>query len=126
MTCEEEGITYYLQSPKDHQKVCVIGIKRYAGLYCFDCNASLLTRGEDYARESTKWHGEKCVLCNKNEKNIDDCACFDWIMARHRLEYPRFSLYEVVDEYGVMCTLPEFYEKIVKACPIQFYDRITH
>lgn len=126
---------------------CCIGVKRYGGLYCQHCEISLLQEGEESARYAGKVHYEKCPLCDANivdgpgeiatpsvvnggdatldvTSPVGECMCFDWMMAPHRLDQRKFRNRTVVDSYGTAFDVAFFLEKIVGACPVQFYDKI--
>lgn len=87
---EETGLLYSLLLDDREQ---LIGIKRYAGAFCFRCNASLLIDGEESGRRAIKQQCDQCPVCGEenigSSSDVIACASFDWIMAPHLL--PRKS-----------------------------------
>lgn len=110
----------------------IIGIKRSAGLYCTNCEISLLREGEQFARFSNKSHCDQCPLCNvaldegKQSKRFVQVSCFEWRMAPHRLKQRLLAGFSVVDSYNATRSIADFLSRDVSytACPIQFYDKI--
>ena len=172
---EDAGVAYYLMwtskdggadrttlrggasiAPDDtHQSekafgVC-IGIKRYGGLYCAACDVSLLTDGEEQARNAHRRHYARCPRCdarapsagttaavqssdcsgtvvapttNDERSTVNHCSCFDWLVAPHRLRSANFRDLLVCDEYGNRSSMADFRRYVVDPCTLQFYDRI--
>jgi len=87
---EEAGLSYSLLLD---DRLQLIGIKRYAGAFCFRCNASMLIDGEESGRRAIKQQCDQCPVCGAANvgasSDIIACASFDWIMAPHLL--PRKS-----------------------------------
>lgn len=148
-TREETGLQYALVLDDRQQ---LIGVKRFGGFFCYKCNASLLVDGEDTARSAIKHHSSRCPICaaeNGTSADIVPCAAFDWIMAPHLL--PRKSpplagdeqatsaasderarrrrtlakpANSVVDQFGNVFEVEQFWKRVVDPCPIQFYENI--
>lgn len=142
---QEVGISYSLVLDDDRKQL--IGIKRFAGYFCYKCNASLLVDGEEMARDAIKHHHKQCPICaceNGATADIVPCAAFDWIMAPHLLPRKSPPLADdhaadergrrrrtlakpsnaVCDQFGNTFELEHFWKRVVDPCPIQFYDRI--
>lgn len=141
---EEIGLQYSLVLDDRQQ---LIGVKRFAGFFCYKCNASLLVDGEETARNAIKHHSSRCPICaceNGNSADIVPCAAFDWIMAPHLLPRKSPALADdqasdertrrrrtmakpannVVDQFGNVFEVEQFWKRVVDPCPIQFYQNI--
>ena len=132
---EERGIVYRLKDAGDesnNDKIIVVGVKRFGGLYCKHCEISLLREGEQYACLKNKNYFDACPLCDVRLDNGVESgrfvrvSCFEWRIAPHRLHQPRIAKFDVVDSYGGTRSIQDFLAREIAyaACPIKFYDKI--
>lgn len=128
---EERGVSYFVNvlCAENSEKRFCIGVKRYGGLFCKRCEISLLEEGEESARYAGKIHYDKCPLCHtpaitEDVGAVQECMCFDWQMAPHRLAQAKFRNCPIVDSFGNKFMVEFFLNSIVKSCHVQFYDKI--
>jgi len=132
------GTNFYVKGhrhnddPKYH-----IGKRSAAGLYCWDCGATLCVGGESRVHYGGPLY-DKCPICGKarieesleqssagrelgfnkskprKKTGVSSCSSFTWARDIGKIQ-------KIVDEYGTVYTRAEF-EAMLLECPIQFHD----
>lgn len=122
-----------------------IGKRSVAGLYCWDCNLTLCVQGNNGIHNGYSAWYKYCPKCkapqqneylenssvgrelgfNKNKykkkTSVKSCCSFRWAIEKSKLDRIRY----VKDEYDRKFTIKQF-QKILKECPIQYFDSIGH
>lgn len=134
-----------------HKSETFIGKRSAAGLYCWDCNATLCASGKDGVHRGYSHFFSKCSACGGeprkesidegsvglelgfskiNEarpKGVSSCSSFHWHLKREDVQNKcnKELLNEIiVDEYGKKMTGEVFMCMLLCQCPIQFMDLI--
>ena len=140
------GTNYYTLKDKH------IGKRSAAGWYCWDCNVTLCKGGEEEIHIGCKkpnhifctcdWYDD-CPVCHKKtfeegivnssigrelgfnkteykkKTGVTSCSSFRWAIKKEELK----KVKTIKDEYGEKITVGTF-NKILKECPIQYFDSI--
>ncbi len=124
-----------------------IGKRSAAGLYCWDCDETLIIGGKDMIHKGNTGVYDNCPKCGqkktketieessgglelgfgdrynfKRKKGVQTCSSFTWAMGPDNLRDSRKRI--IYDEYGNKYTKKEFFKMVKNTCPVQFYHSI--
>ena len=122
----------------------VIGIKKTAGLFCYDCDVSLCKDVHNIQNPHTEWY-DKCPSCGnrfvktnisqeeivqdlglgkgkpKKKKGIGTCYSFGWYIDKNELDNLSKTKKIIVSEPGnVILTIGQFKKMLKSACSIHY------
>ena len=135
------GTNFYVKGHQNNDEPRYhIGKRSAAGLYCWDCNATLCVGGVIAIHKGEAVWADACPLCGKTpeKENLADsssgrelgfnhnepgkktgvrsCSSFTWARKLGKIR-------KIVDEYGREYTREQF-NKVLEECPIQFYHSL--
>jgi hypothetical protein len=142
---------YSSQVPSDEGPRTHIGKRSAAGLYCWDCNETLVIGGKDAIHTDAGMY-KKCPKCGKapGEKSpftegaaavelgfakprvrrpvgVQSCASFTWAQPEDGViafMQQHLNHAVVIDEYGRISSGETFLEMLECNCPVRFHDSV--
>lgn len=137
---------YYGADGKEYE--LHIGKRSAAGLYCWDCDETLIIGGKSMIHHGNTGVYDTCPRCgqkrgnenmedtsaglelgfSKNKKStqrktgVKTCSSFTW--SKQPSDIAAKDIKYIWDEYGTKYTKKEFFEMITNTCPVQFFHLI--
>lgn len=122
-----------------------IGVKRNAGLYCYDCSISMCQDITKLHTAEAEWY-DRCPKCGgrftktkdeplsdeilgkskkiKKKRGINTCCSFEWYIDEGQLDDLSLRKKTIVSTPGDTLLTAGQFKKILKlSCPIQYYAR---
>ena len=136
------GTNFYI----DKEETKHIGKRSAAGLYCFDCNATLCAGGESEIHQGRSEWLSLCPGCGETAKDeslsnstggielgfnkdttedrqgVRSCCSFSWALKPE--EFFMSQPISVWDEYGREIPFIDFCKMLEAACPVRYYQSI--